>query len=165
MICKKPFGVALVSLIHCITAAAGLALPIEALADCDNTTLNGSYLFQDLWVNAQAPNCQFTPPSTINCDAVPGTNTVKGIATFDGAGGAVFNLQVRHIDRGGLTTSTISGPGTYAVTPDCSVTMTLPTGESSLFLAGPSGNFFYETDPIGGLHPNENFLGFGIRGG
>jgi len=26
MICKKPFGVALVSLIHCITAAAGLAL-------------------------------------------------------------------------------------------------------------------------------------------
>ncbi len=112
MICKKPGATALIKLIRYITAAAGLALPIEALADCDNTTLNGSYLFQDLWVNAQAPNCQFTPPSTINCDAVPGTNTVKGIATFDGAGGAVFNLQVRHIDRGGLTTSTISGPGT-----------------------------------------------------
>jgi len=142
-----------------------LVLPIEALADCDNTTLNGSYLFQDLWVNTQDPNCRFNPPDTINCEPVPTTNTVKGIATFDGAGSAVFNLQMRRIDHGIVTTSSISGPGTYTVTPDCGVTMNLPTGDSHLFLAAPSGNFFYEADPFGGLQPNENFIGFGIRGG
>jgi hypothetical protein len=165
MICKKRGATALVKLVRCIAAAAGLALPFEALADCDNTTLSGTYLFQDLWANTIAPECQFSPPGMVSCGPVPSTNTVKGTATFDGAGGAVFNLQVRHISRDVLTTSTISGPGTYTITPDCGVTITLPTGDSGLFLTVPSGNFFYETDPVGGLQANENFIGFGIRGG
>ena len=164
MICKKPCATALVKLICCIFAAVGFVLPIEALADCDNTTLNGTYLFQDLWVNTQSPECQFSPPGNVSCGPVPTTETVKGVASFDGAGGVVFNLQIRRVDRDILTTGNISGPGTYTITPDCSVMMNLPTGDSRLFLAAPNGNFFYEVGSVV-LVPNENFIGFGIRGG
>lgn len=89
-----------------LAALLALAAPVQAGPHCTLRTLKGDYQIQLLHL--------------VRSGAGHRQASVKGRVSFDGVGAASFDLVMREVDEfGGITSTPVSGLGSYSVDADC----------------------------------------------
>jgi len=137
-----------------LVAVAGVFDRAESNPPCSVTTLRGTYIFRDLWVNWQPDG------------AGQSTHAGSGMLAFDGNGNVTASGRVRKIDQFGQVR--LQGPftseGTYAIDSSCNARIEIP--DIPLGVDGvvtSDGQVFVQTEPVGGYFDNENAIGLGFR--
>lgn len=146
--------VGIVSLLVSVASVLCFVPPASGEDGCNIHRVRGNYVYRDLWVNWQSTG------------AGQETHSAIVLFSFDGKGTFSFAGTARKVDQNGtLTTTSLTGSGTYVVNPDCTMTIAIPgaDGGGLSTLVALDGRIFLATGVPDGLQGNENMLGIGVQ--